>query len=65
MGMKYEHPTLAELYGRGIPFGEISEVTADTITITGDFPPGDAVTLRPGTRVYVLTADDAIELVYP
>lgn len=65
MGMKHEHPTLAELYAQGIPFGEIAEVTADTITITGDFRPGDAVTLRPGMRVYVLTADDAIKLVYP
>lgn len=65
MGMKHEHPTLAALYAADVAFGEIAEVTADTITITGDFRPSDAIALRPGTRVYVLTADQAIDLVYP
>lgn len=60
MGMKHENPILAELYRAEISTGEVSEITRDSITIKGDFPPGATITLRPGTRVYVLTEQEAI-----
>lgn len=58
---RQENPTLRYLTGIGIPSGEIRSVTADTITIAGDFNPGLGIELRVGRRVYVLTDDTAIE----
>lgn len=60
MGMKHENPHLAELYRADIRSGEVVEITRDKITIEGDFRPGESITLRPGTRVYILTEAEAI-----
>lgn len=62
--MANEHPTLQKLWAEATASGEIVSVTADSITISGDFSPGlGTYELRPGARVYVLNEHDAISLV--
>lgn len=37
--------------------GEVSHFSTDGVVVTGDFTPGDVITLRPGARV-VITVDE-------
>lgn len=39
--------------------GEVREFSTEGIVITGDFTPGDVITLRPGARIVILTDADA------
>ncbi|MDO3335120.1 hypothetical protein [Mycobacteroides abscessus] len=39
--------------------GEVSQFSTEGIVITGDFTPGDVITLRPGARIVILTEQDA------
>lgn len=57
-----EDPILRELEYDASAVGEIHSITTDSIEIRGIFTPGQSLTLRPGVKVFILTADDAIEL---
>ncbi|OCB42533.1 hypothetical protein A5722_31000 [Mycobacterium vulneris] len=57
-----EDPTLRELECDASATGEIHSINTDSIEIRGIFTPGQALTLRPGVKVFILTADDAIDL---
>ncbi|WP_157901324.1 hypothetical protein [Mycobacteroides franklinii] len=39
--------------------GEVSQFSTDGVVITGDFTPGDVISLRPGARIVILTEEDA------
>lgn len=39
--------------------GEVSRFSTEGIVITGDFTPGDVITLRPGARIVILSEQDA------
>ncbi|WP_157931120.1 hypothetical protein [Mycobacteroides abscessus] len=38
---------------------EVDKFSTEGIVITGDFTPGDVITLRPGARIVILTEQDA------
>lgn len=59
---KAEDPTLRELEYEASATGEIRSITTDSIEIRGIFTPGQSLVLRPGAKVFILTADDAIDL---
>lgn len=56
-----EDPTLVELEHAASATGEIHSITSGSIGIVGHFTPGQALVVRPGTRVFVITVDDADE----
>ncbi|MBE5440171.1 hypothetical protein [Mycobacteroides abscessus] len=56
-----EDPTLIELEHAASATGEIHSITGGSIGIRGHFTPGQALLVRPGTRVFVITVDDADE----
>ncbi|MDM2015307.1 hypothetical protein PP298_08120 [Mycobacteroides abscessus] len=39
--------------------GEVSQFSTDGVVITGDFTPGDVISLRPGAWIVILTEEDA------
>ncbi|SKS09828.1 Uncharacterised protein [Mycobacteroides abscessus subsp. massiliense] len=41
---------------------EVDKFSTDGIVITGDFTPGDVISLRPGARIVILTEEDAERL---
>jgi hypothetical protein len=61
--MPSEHPTFRRLQAEATAAGEIVAADAETITIRGVFSPGIVIPLHPGARVFVLTEDDALDLV--
>ena len=61
--MKYENATLRQMRADATASGEIVAATADTITVEGQFGGGIAIDLRPGQRVFVITEDEAINLI--
>lgn len=60
--MSVEHKTLQMLECEATAYGEIHSITTDSIEIRGDFTPGQSLVLRPGAKVFILTADDAIDV---
>jgi hypothetical protein len=59
----YENPVLRRLQSEAAAAGEIVSTDSETITIRGIFSPGIVIPLHPGARVFVLTEDDAVDLV--
>lgn len=57
-----EHPALRDLRQCVNAVGEIDSVTTDCITINGIFRPGDAIEMRPGARVLVVTEEAALDI---
>lgn len=58
-----ENHGLKQLRAEATAYGEIAEVTPDSITITGNFSPGlGTYELRPGARVVILNDDDAMSV---
>ncbi|MGW4097107.1 hypothetical protein [Mycobacterium sp. NPDC004974] len=57
-----ENPTLRELEYDASATGEIHSITTDSIEIRGIFTPGQSLVLRPGAKVFILTADDALRV---
>lgn len=56
-----EDPNLIWLERAASATGEIHSITGDSIAIRGQFTPGQALVVRPGARVFVITIDDADE----
>ncbi|SKD36256.1 Uncharacterised protein [Mycobacteroides abscessus subsp. massiliense] len=38
---------------------EVDKFSTDGIVISGDFTPGDVISLRPGARIVIVTEQDA------
>ncbi|OCB44000.1 hypothetical protein A5721_22330 [Mycobacterium vulneris] len=57
-----DDPILQKLEGAASATGEIHSINTDSIEIRGIFTPGQALVLRPGVKVFVLAAADAIEI---
>jgi hypothetical protein len=60
--MSAENLTLQMLEYEASAYGEIHSMDTDSIEIRGNFTPGQSLVIRPGAKVFVLTADNAIKV---
>ncbi|SIF96977.1 Uncharacterised protein [Mycobacteroides abscessus subsp. abscessus] len=58
-----EDPFILELQAGASATGEIHSFTTDSIEIRGTFTLGQGLVLRPGSKVYILADDDAVDVI--